>query len=84
MVGQQFEMNYLWFIFNQVISLLHIYVYIKSLFLCRIGRQEPFRSEINHEESPIESLKVSHTKFVNIKFLNFKYFLVIFFLLGII
>lgn len=28
------------------------------------GRQEPFRSEINHDESPIENLKVSHSKFV--------------------
>ena len=28
------------------------------------GRQEPFRSEVNHDESPIESFKVSHTKFV--------------------
>lgn len=26
------------------------------------GRQEPFRSEINHDESPIENLKVSHSK----------------------
>ena len=29
-----------------------------------LGRQETFRSEINHDESPIESLKVSHSKFV--------------------
>ena len=30
-----------------------------------LGKQEPFRSEINSEESPIESLKVSHSKCVS-------------------
>jgi hypothetical protein len=33
-----------------------------------IGRQEPFRYEISHEESPIESLKISHTKFVDVNY----------------
>ncbi|CAF0830559.1 unnamed protein product [Adineta ricciae] len=35
-----------------------------EIFMTHIssGRQEPFRSEINHDESPIESFKVSHTK----------------------
>ncbi|UJR35929.1 hypothetical protein I4U23_028670 [Adineta vaga] len=35
-----------------------------EIFMIHIpsGRQEPFRTEINHDESPIESFKVSHTK----------------------
>jgi hypothetical protein len=38
-----------------------------SYFFVVLGRQEAFRSEINHDESPIESLKVSQTKFVDVK-----------------
>lgn len=37
----------------------------ESPFDCLPGRQEPFRSEVNHDESPIESLKVSHSKCVS-------------------
>ncbi|CAF3727570.1 unnamed protein product [Adineta steineri] len=35
-----------------------------EIFMIHIqsGRQEPFRSEINHDESPIDSFKVSHTR----------------------
>ena len=64
MVVRPFEMKYLWFIFNQVIlyksSISNLHV-----ILIRLGRQEAFRSEINHDESPIENFKVSHSKFVD-------------------
>ncbi|CAF4332847.1 unnamed protein product [Rotaria socialis] len=42
-------------------TVIEVYV-IQSFLTVLIGRQEAFRSEINCDESPIESLKASHTK----------------------